>query len=95
MKYLLTLMTSLKITDSMLTDRFVRQGTVQEGNPLVASIVSNGSFISLTVTGALLCVLALWLLYRRFPRLAGITASCVTVFYGGVIAWNLSLLLAA
>ncbi len=95
MKYLLALMSGLKITDGVLTDHFVRQGVVQEGNKLVAKIVVDGRFLLITIAGAFLCGLVLWLLARRFPRLAGITAASVSVFYGAVLTWNLSLILGA
>ena len=92
MRYLLTLMSSLNITDGLMTDHFVRQGSVQEGNRLVANIVMGGNFLWLKIPGALLCAVVLWALSRRFPRLAGIITASVSVFYGVVIIWNLSLL---
>lgn len=95
MRYLLILMSSFKITDGIMTDHFVRQGSVREGNPLVAEIVMDGSFLWLNIAGALLCVLGLWGLSHRFPRLTGITTASITIFYGAAIVWNLSVLLGA
>ena len=89
------LMSSFKITDGVMTDHFVRQGLAREGNPLVAEIVMDGSFLWFKIAGALLCVLGLWGLSHRFPRLTGITTASITIFYGAAIVWNLSVLLGA
>jgi hypothetical protein len=45
----------------------------------------------LKVIGALLCVWILWLLYRRFRKIAMITTSSIVLFYGAVMLWNLSI----
>ncbi len=92
---LLLLMCSVEIADGVITHFLVRHGQFQEGNPLMASIVDNGSFVPLKLLGALICVPALLALYRRFPRLAVATISSVVAFYGTVIAWNVSVVLAA
>jgi hypothetical protein len=93
--YLLILMSSSKIIDGIITDYSVSRGLVREGNPLVADIITDGSFLWFKIAGALLCVLALWGLSRRFPRLTRVTTASITIFYGAVIAWNLGVLLGA
>jgi len=90
MKYLLPLLSGLEILDGITTTFFVRHGFVQEGNPLMEPIIREGNFLLLKVIGALLCVLILWGMYQRFPRVTLMTTSSVVMFYGAVMAWNLS-----
>lgn len=90
MKYLLPMLSGLEILDGITTTFFVRHGLVQEGNPLMEPIVREGNFLLLKVIGALLCVLILWGMYKRFPRVTLMTTSSVVMFYGAVMAWNLS-----
>lgn len=95
MKFLLTAMGFLKISDGVMTDYLVRHGSVREGNPLMSGIVTDGNFLLLKIAGALLCVLALWALSRRLPRLSKATTLGVIVFYAAVITWNLGVAAAA
>ena len=90
MKYLLILLGGFEISDGIITHFLVRNGLVQEGNPLVEAIVMEGNFLLLKVIGVLLCVLILWDIYKRFPKVALIATSSVVMFYGAVMAWNLS-----
>lgn len=89
MKYLLILLGGLQISDGIITNFFVRNGLVQEGNPLMEPIVREGNFLLLKIIGVLLSVLILWSIYRRFPRVTLIASSSIAMFYGAVIAWNL------
>lgn len=93
--HLLLLMFGLEMVDAVVTHFLVGRGHVQEGNPLMASIVGDGNFVLLKVAGVLICLPVLLALYRRFPRLATITVSSVIAFYGAVISWNLAVVLAA
>jgi len=91
MKRLLILLAGFEIADGIITHLLVRGGFVQEGNPLMAVVVREGNFLMLKVIGALLCVWILWLLYRRFRRVAMITTSSIVLFYGAVMIWNLGI----
>ena len=91
---LLLLMFGLEMVDAVVTHFLVGSGHIQEGNPLMASIVGDGNFVLLKVAGVLVCLPVLLALYRRIPRLATVTVSSVIVFYGAVITWNLGALLA-
>ena len=93
MKYLLGLLASFVISDGLLTYFLIKDGLAREGNPLLASIVGQDIFLVLKAVGAILCVLILWDVHRRFPKLALICSSCFVVAYGGIVAWNLSLFL--
>ena len=91
MKYLLGLLASFVVADGLLTYFLVRNGLAREGNPFLVPIVGEINFIILKVVGAALCVLILWDIYRRFPKLAMISTSCFVVFYGAIVGWNLSI----
>ncbi len=93
MPYLFILLGGFEISDGIITHFLVRNGLVQEGNPLMEPIVREGNFLLLKIIGVLLCVLILWVVYKRFPRVALTATSSVVVFYGLVMAWNLSMLL--
>ena len=92
MKYLLILLSGLEISDGIITHFLVRNGFVQEGNPVVESIVKEGNFLLLKVIGVLLCGLILWSIYKRFRKVTLIVTSSIVMFYGAIIAWNLSVL---
>lgn len=93
MKYLLTIMSGLEISDGVFTDFAVGKGFVNEANPLMDSVVSGGHFLFLKVAGALICAVVLWLLYKKYPRLAKMASSGIIAFYAAVIVWNTYLFL--
>lgn len=93
MKYLLILFSGLEISDGLMTDFFVRNGLVQESNSLMEPIIRDGNFLLLKITGAIICGFILWTIYKRFSRIALIAVSSISVFYGLVIIWNLSVIL--
>lgn len=91
MKYLLGLLAVFVILDGLLTHFLVGDGLAREINPLLAPLVGESNFLIIKVVGALFCVLILWDVHRRFPRLAKISTSCFAVVYGILVAWNLSI----
>ena len=93
MKYLLGLLVSFTLADASLTYFLVRRGLAREGNPFLVPIVGEGNFLVLKVVGTILCVLILWDIYRRFPKLALISTSCFVVVYGAIVVWNLGIFL--
>jgi hypothetical protein len=93
MKVLLALMVQFEVWDGLVTSFFVNRGLAQEGNPLMASLVEEGIFLWVKIAGALLCVPALWFLYKRFPK-AGIAATgSIVLFYVSVVAWNFKVII--
>ena len=91
MKYLLGLLVAFTVSDGLLTYFLIRHGLAREGNPLLLPILGEGSFLAIKMVGTVLCVLILWDIYRRFPRLALITTSFFVVVYAGIVVWNSSL----
>ncbi|MFC2013530.1 DUF5658 family protein [Chloroflexota bacterium] len=91
MKYLLGLLAGFVILDGLLTYFLVGSGLAREGNPLLSPIVGEGTFLVLKVVGAILCVLILWDIHRRSPKLALIATPCFVVVYSAIVTWNLSI----
>ena len=92
MKLLLLLMSGLEISDGLFTNFAVGNNLASEANSLMKSFVMNGDFIILKILGAVFCSLCLWMLYRRYPRIAVAVTSGVVVFYIAVISWNIGTL---
>ncbi len=92
MIYLLGLLAVFIISDGLLTHALVGNG-MREGNPLLVPLVAQGNLMVLKLVGTVVCIIILWDLYRRFPKLALITTSCFVVAYGVIVFWNFSLLL--
>lgn len=88
MLFILSMMVQFQLWDGIMTDVFVRGGLVREANTLMASFVYGGDFIPLKILSTAILAVALWTIYRRFPRLAICTAALIAVFYLGVITWN-------
>ncbi len=76
-----------------MTQVFTGNGIATEGNPLMISLVSGGNFLIFKIIGIAACGAALWFTYKYVPRLSKVMASCIAVFYAGVIAWNFSVVL--
>ena len=93
MKYLLIPLSGFQIADGAITQFFVSNGLVHEGNPFARPIVMGGNFLLLKVIGALISAAVLYLLYKRFPRIARTAASTIVVFYSAVLLWDLIVVL--
>ena len=89
MTYLLFISGGLEILDSILTQWMVGSGLVTEANSLMKPVIMEGNFILFKIVGILVCGVMLYLLHKRFARLAFATASVVSAFYALVIVWNL------
>jgi hypothetical protein len=88
MKYLLILAGQLQIGDGVMSHVFVNNGIVKEGNPLMAPFIQDGNYLLIKVVGVVLSIPLLWIIYKRFPRLAMGTATSLAVFYSAVLCWN-------
>lgn len=93
MIYLLGFLAVFIISDGLLTHALVDDGLMREGNPLLVPLVAQGNLMLLKLVGTIICVIILWDIYRRFPRLALISTSCFVVAYGAIVLWNFGLLL--
>jgi intracellular septation protein A len=92
MIYLLSLLAFFIVSDGLLTHALIGNG-LREGNPLLVPILAQGNLMVLKLVGTVICIIILWDLYRRFPKLALITTSCFVVAYGVIVFWNFGLFL--
>jgi hypothetical protein len=89
MKQLLGIMSGLNISDGLFTDYAVNNEIVKEANSLMKAFVFGGDFVLLKIAGAILCSLALWLVYKRFPRTALAATSFIVLVYSVVLTLNI------
>jgi len=92
MKYLLVLLGGLEVADGVLTRWAVTSGIARELNPLVAGRTGGLSFLLVKAAGGVATAAILWALYRRFPKIALVSANTLVVFYTAVLVWNLGAL---
>lgn len=88
MIFALLLMAQFQLWDGVITHVFVRNGLAREANAFMANLVYGGDFLVFKIISVAIVALALWVIYKRFPRLAIITAAGIAVFYLGVVTWN-------
>ncbi|MCX6005702.1 MAG: DUF5658 family protein [Chloroflexi bacterium] len=81
-------MAQFQLWDGIITQVFVINGLVKEANPLMAPLVSGGSFLLIKLLGIAAILLLLWIISKRFPRIAMAAASCISMYYVAVITWN-------
>jgi hypothetical protein len=93
MIYLLGFLAVFIISDGLLTHALVGDSLMREGNPLLVPLVAQGNLMLFKLVGTIICVIILWDLYRRYPKLALITTSCFVAAYGVIVLWNFGLLL--
>jgi len=87
-RFILIMMAQFQIWDGIMTQVFVNNGLVIEGNKLVASSITNGEFMLIKVISLIISSLILLLLYKYYPRLVFTTATLIVIFYSAVITWN-------
>jgi Domain of unknown function (DUF5658) len=93
MKIALALLCAFEVLDGLLTRWAVSGGIVREANPFLANAVATWGYVALKIAGAAACAALLWLVHRRFPRIASFSATSVVAFYGLVIIWNVNTIL--
>ncbi len=92
MKIALASLCMLQVLDGLFTRWAVSGGLVEEANPLLSNAVTASGYVALKIAGAAACAVLLWLLHRRFPRIASFTATSVAAFYGFIVVWNVNAL---
>ena len=92
MKYLLSALILLNIADALLTNHIIKLGAGTEGNPFLLGIAGEPFFTIIKIVGVLLCVLILWDVHRRYPRLALVSTSVFVAAYAVIVFWNLRVL---
>jgi hypothetical protein len=90
---LLVVMVCASLLDAIATQRLVTHGLVVEGNPMMAPLIPAGHFVLVRILGILICGVVLWLLYKRFPRVALTALMGVIFIYTAILVWNTGVLL--
>ena len=91
--YLLGTLLSLVVADGIISQFLIKSGIGQEGNPFLKTIVTEGNFLIIKMCGAIVCVLVLWNMARRVPRLIFIVSVSLVAVYTAILFWNLALYL--
>ena len=88
-KYLLGVLFALVVADGVLSNFLITEGLGREWNPFLQTLVGEESFLLIKVAGALLSILILWDVYKKWPRAAINSVICVVVLYTGIVYWNI------
>jgi hypothetical protein len=91
-KVLIPLLVILEAADGILTYSAACKNLIREANPILQNIVWTGDFLLMKISGAFLCGVLLWFIYKRFPKIGLIATSSIMFFYSFVLTWNLSVL---
>ena len=88
-EYLLGTLLSLVVADGLISQFLIKSGIGQEGNPFLKVLVAEGNFLIVKMCGAIICVLILWNMAKRLPRLVFIVSSCLVALYTAILFWNI------
>ena len=93
-QYLLGTLLSLVVADGLISQFLIKSGIGQEGNPFLRTIVTESNFLVVKMCGAIVCVLILWNMARRLPRLVLVASVCLVGLYTIILFWNIGVFLA-
>jgi hypothetical protein len=92
-EYLLGTLLSLVIADGLISQFLIKSGLGYEGNPLLRVLVMENDFLIIKMCSAILCVIILWNIARRSPRLIFIFSTCFVGLYTAILFWNIAVFL--
>jgi len=92
-EYLLGTLLSLVVADGLISQFLIKSGLGQEGNPLLKILVTENNFLVIKMCAAIICVLILWNIARRLPRLIFILSACFVGIYTAILFWNIAVFL--
>ena len=92
-EYLLGALLSLVVADGLISQFLIKSGLGQEGNPFLKILVAENNFLIIKMCGAIICVLILWNIAKRLPRLIFIFSSCFVALYTALLFWNIAVFL--
>ena len=90
-EYLLGTLLSLIVADGIISQFLIEEGLGHEGNPLLKTLAADNNFLIIKMCGAILCVIILWNLVKRKPRLVLIFSTIVVFIYTVILFWNISI----
>jgi len=92
-EYLLGTLLSLVVADGLISQFLIKNGLGHEANPFLRVLVMENDFLIIKMCGAILCVLILWNIARRLPRLIFIFSTCFVGLYTAILFWNIAVFL--
>jgi hypothetical protein len=92
-EYLLGTLLSLVAADGLISQFLIKNGLGREGNPFLRVLVMENDFLIIKMCSAILCVIILWNIARKLPRLIFIFSACFVGLYTALLFWNLSVFL--
>lgn len=92
-EYLLGTLLSLVVADGLISQFLIKNRLGQEGNPFLKVLVMENDFLIIKMCSAILCVIILWNIARRLPRLIFIFSTCLVGVYTAILLWNISVFL--
>jgi len=92
-EYLLGTLLSLVVADGLITQFLIKSGIGYEGNPFLKVLVAESNFLVVKMCGAIICVLILWNVAKRLPKVVFILSSCLVVLYTALLFWNIAVFL--
>jgi hypothetical protein len=92
-EYLLGTLLSLVVADGLISQFLIKSGLGQEGNPFLKVLIAENNFLIIKMCGAIVCVLILWNIAKRLPRLIFILSSCLVALYTALLFWNIAVFL--
>jgi hypothetical protein len=92
-EYLLGTLLSLVVADGLISQFLIKNRLGQEANPFLKVLVMENDFLIIKMCSAILCVIILWNIARRLPRLIFIFSTCLVGVYTAILLWNISVFL--
>ena len=89
-EYLLSTLLGLIVADGVISQFLIKEGIGQEANPFLKTIATTSDFLIIKLCGAVLCVIILWNMAKRSPKLILIFSVCVVVIYTVILFWNIA-----
>jgi len=92
-EYLLGTLLSLVVADGLISQYLIKNGLGHEANPFLKVLVMENDFLIIKMCSAILCVIILWNIARRLPRLIFIFSTCFVGLYTAILFWNIAVFL--
>ena len=88
-QYLLGTLLALIVADGIISQFLIKEGLGQEINPFLKTLATGSDFLIIKMCGAIMCVIILWNLAKRSPKLILIFSSFVVAIYTAILFWNI------
>lgn len=91
-RLLVIIAVAFQLWDAIITQVYVSNGHVCEGNPLMAQLLREGMFLPERLLSIIVSVLLIYLLSKFSTKIAAIAAAGVIVLYSAMVVWNYAIL---